>query len=520
MIGNPPFLGGSKKRRELGDVYFEALDTVFAGRVPGGADLVCYWLDKGRMQIQYAGAGAVGLVTTNSIRGGANQLVLRGICEVTKIFSAYSDEGWVNDGAAVRVSLVCFGAVSDAVLDGISVSTIHADLTAGDGLNLTKALVLESNTNASFQGSQKIGSFDISGELARSWLRLPNPNGRSNGEVLKPSWNGLDVARRPRDGWIIDFGIRMSDQDASLYETPFEYAARIVKPERELNKREAYKKYWWRHGEPRVAMRSALTALPRYFVLSAVTKHIYWRWLGSAVLPDKALIVVSRADDATFGILHSRFHELWSLRMCTWLGVGNDPRYTPTTCFETFPFPAGLTPADTAHQQTETIDGGAVIPAGLSAAAAPVSVSNVPPAQSILAQAAINNIANGADLRAHAEAIARAAKRLNDLREAWLNPPEWTERVPEVIPLGMATSPYPDRILPKPGHEKDLADRTLTKLYNQRPAWLAAAHQKLDAAVAAAYGWADYTADMPDEEILKRLLALNLARAAVQNAIK
>ena len=107
-----------------------------------------------------------------------------------------------------------------------------------------------------------------------------------------------------------------------------------------------------------------------------------------------------------------------------------------------------------------------------------------------------------------AEAIARAAKRLNDLREAWLNPPEWTERVPEVIPLGMETSPYPDRIVAKHGHEKDLADRTLTKLYNQRPAWLAAANQTLDTAVAAAYGRADYTAEMPDEEILKRLLGL------------
>ena len=116
-------------------------------------------------------------------------------------------------------------------------------------------------------------------------------------------------------------------------------------------------------------------------------------------------------------------------------------------------------------------------------------------------------------MRTHAEAIARAAKRLNDLREAWLNPPEWTERLPEVVPLGMQTSPYPDRIVAKFGHEKELAERTLTKLYNQRPAWLHAAHQTLDAAVAAGYGWADYTAEMPDEEILKRLLALNLARS-------
>ena len=78
----------------------------------------------------------------------------------------------------------------------------------------------------------------------------------------------------------------------------------------------------------------------------------------------------------------------------------------------------------------------------------------------------------------------------------------------------MATSPYPDRILPKLGHEHDLAERTLTKLYNQRPAWLDGAHKALDLAVAQAYGWTDYTAAMPEEELLKRLLALNLERSA------
>ena len=179
--------------------------------------------------------------------------------------------------------------------------------------------------------------------------------------------------------------------------------------------------------------------------------------------------------------------------MCTWLGVGNDPRYTPTTCFETFPFPIGLTPADTAHQQTEDI-AGAVIPSNLAGM-----------------------------IKANATAIAQAAKRLNELRDNWLNPPEWTHRVPEVIPLGMDKSPYPDRIEPKPGISdadlKALQKRTLTNLYNLRPSWLAHAHEQLDLAVAAAYGWTEYTAAMPDQEILKRLLALNLERsnASVSN---
>ena len=201
-------------------------------------------------------------------------------------------------------------------------------------------------------------------------------------------------------------------------------------------------------------------------------------------------------------------------------GVGNDPTYNAKSCFETFPFPAGLTPADTAHQRTETLASGARIPAdlpatrALPAVAAPAdSVPNQPPALDGQAPAAPQTIA----IRDAAIAIAQAAHRLDTLRQNWLNPPEWTQRVPEVVPLGMAESPYPDRIEPRPGlseaDAKALQKRTLTNLYNQRPAWLAQAHEALDAAVAAAYGWADYTPAMTDDEILRRLLALNLARA-------
>ena len=111
-----------------------------------------------------------------------------------------------------------------------------------------------------------------------------------------------------------------------------------------------------------------------------------------------------------------------------------------------------------------------------------------------------------------AEKIAAAAEKLNNLREAWLNPPEWVEWVitPEEEKAG-----FPRRPVAKPGHEADVKKRTLTNLYNARPAWLDLAHKELDAAVAEAYGWADYTPDMPDEEILRRLLALNLERSTM-----
>jgi hypothetical protein len=438
--------------------------------------------------------------------------VLDSIAKTTRIYEAWSDEGWVNEGAAVRVSLVAFGhATQTAVLDGVEVPSIHPDLsrsaTTLDGVDLTTACALPVNSGTAFVGIQKTGPFEITGDIARGWLRLPNPNGRSNSVVVRPWFNGLDVTRRNRDMWIVDFGADMARAEASLFETPFGYVTEHVKPTR-IGKREARtNECYWLFQWSRPVMRAAIFGLPRFLVTLEVAKHRNFAWLPATTVADKNLSVVARADDTTFGILHSRFHELWSLRMGT--SLEDRPRYTPTTCFETFPFPEGLTPADTAHQRTEAIAGGALIPADLSE-------SNQAPAKAGRAQAAMKT----GVIRAAAEIIARTAHRLNNLRENWLNPPEWTQRVPEVIPLGMDTSPYPERILPRNGYEKDLAERTLTKLYNQRPAWLDAAHQELDAAVAAAYGWADYTHGMPDEEILKRLLALNLQRHGAQAAIK
>ncbi len=538
VIGNPPFLGGSKKRGELGDGYFEALATVFKERVPAGADLVCYWFDKGRRAIESQGLGAAGFVSTNSIRGGSNRKVLDAIVKSTNIFEAWSDETWVNDGAAVRVSLIAFGHGSGASLDGKTVREIFSDLTGTHGdiesVDLGTARRFAESASSAFEGLRKDGPLDISGQQAREWLKLPNPHGKSNALVLFPLINGLDVTRRPRDGWVVDTGESMTDSEAALFEAPFDYILRNVKPVRLENNDRIRRTYWWRFGRNGEQLRAALKPLERYINTPRVSKHRLFVWQSMPSIPDTATVAIARADDTTFGILHSRFHELWSLRMGT--SLEDRPRYTPTTCFETYPFPEGLTPADTAHQRTERLEGGAVIPSCLSD-------KNQPPALVEYGQTATKSVAQSTTIqagvplgsgaisksaayeppapraprsgahKAAAIAIAQAAKRLNDLRETWLNPPEWTDRVPEVIPLGMDHSPYPDRILPKTGHEKDLAERTLTKLYNQRPAWLDAAHKALDMAVAQAYGWSDYTADMADEEILKRLLALNLERS-------
>lgn len=105
--------------------------------------------------------------------------------------------------------------------------------------------------------------------------------------------------------------------------------------------------------------------------------------------------------------------------------------------------------------------------------------------------------------------IATAVARLNDLREAWLNPPDLLDRVPEVVPG------YPDRLTPKnPTSADALKKRTLTNLYNARPAWLDMAHRTLDEAVAEAYGWGDdwRAGALTDDEIVARLFRLNQER--------
>lgn len=270
IVGNPPFLGGKMLRRSMGDAAVERIFGAYDGRVPREADLVCYWVEKARAQVATGAAKRAGLVTTNSIRGGANRRVLDRVEETPgqAIFEAWSDQDWISDGAAVRVSIVCFGVPPSGTrrLDGREVQAIHADLT-GAGLDLTRARRLGENAGVAFMGDTKGGAFDVPGERAREWLRLPlNPNGRPNADVVKPWRNGMDMTRRHRDMWIIDFGWTMNEGEAALYQAPFEFVEANVKPERLKNNRESYRRFWWRHVEPRQGMWSALQNLPRCIV--------------------------------------------------------------------------------------------------------------------------------------------------------------------------------------------------------------------------------------------------------------
>ncbi|MEI7901806.1 MAG: DNA methyltransferase, partial [bacterium] len=425
IVGNPPFLGGKLLRRELGDVYVDRMLALWKDRIPAEADLCCYWFEKTRAQLKAGKCRRAGLLATQGIRGGANREVLKRIKDSGGIFWAESDRPWVLNGANVHVSMVGFddGADTSRVLDGHNVTSINADLSTS--ADTTQARLLKANAGIAFMGDTKVGPFEIPEALAREWLPLRNPNGKPNADVLRPWANGLELLRTPQGLWIVDFPPGTTEAEASQYEAPFEHIRKHVQPLRAVNNRAVYAQRWWIHAEARPEMRISLAALPRYIATSTVAKHRLFVWLESTVLPDHALIVFARADELFFGILHSRIHEIWALAQGTQLETR--PRYTPTSCFETFPFPPGI----------------------------------LEPRPS--------------DLEPSLASISTAAAELDLARRNWLG----------------------DRTDPK---------RTLTALYNARPTWLDLAHRKLDAAVAAAYGW---PADLTDDAILERLLALN-----------
>lgn len=462
VIGNPPFVGDKKMIRELGEEYVDRLRGLYKGRVPGGADLVCYWFHRATQ----ARVPLIGLVATNNIRRGRNRKPLDdAIAAGYRIYDAWEDEVWHDKGTAVRVSMVCLSnSQTDFPIrqNGNPVSEIYADLTARTGsvgVNITLADSMKPNVSASFNGLCLAGDFDIDGDLARKWLSEPNPNGRPNSDVLAPLVNGRDLTQRSSGRWVIDFGTSMPAEEAAQYEKPFQYVLEHVKPQRMGNRREAREKYWWRHGEARPGLRKAWANLDRYIITPETPTHRFFEWQKRPIAPDHMLIVIARDDDTTFGVLSSSIHELWARALGA--PYGNHPsarRYNHSRTFQTFPFPDGLTPDIPAADYAE-------------------------------------------DPRA--QRIAEVARQLVESRDRWLNPPEWIDRVPEAEPG------YPDRIIAKPGHEADLKKRTLTNLYNARPAWLDNLHAELDAAVAAAYGW---PWPLSDDEILRRLFELNQSR--------
>lgn len=470
IVGNPPFIGAGAMRGALGDGYAEALRSAWPA-VPDSADFVMYWWQRAAALVVAGDVQRFGLITTNSLRQTFNRRVVQQAMDAGLTLSfAIPDHPWVDsaNGAAVRIAMTVGtlqapqgrlqsvtneSAGNDGEVTvslGLQQGLIHADLRVG--ANVASAQALQANNGISSPGVKLHGAgFIVTREEAVA-LGLGAVPGLER--HIREYRNGRDLTASPRDVLVIDlFGLdaeQLREQFPAVYQRVLER----VKPERDQNNRDTYRVNWWLFGEPRKDLRPMLHGLRRYIATVETSKHRHFQFLDASVLPDNMLIAIASDRAVHLGVLSSWVHVGWALAAGGRLGVGNDPRYNKSRCFDPFPFPdvdTGLTPelSDRIGRLAEQID-------------------------------------------AHRKA--RQAAHDDVTLTALYNV---LEKMRSGEPLTAK-----DKVV----HEHGLV------------AVLKSLHDELDAAVLQAYGWGDLTLPADTDTALSRLVALNARRASEEAA--
>ena len=515
IVGNPPFIGASSMRAALGDGYVEALRKVCKD-VPESADFVMFWWARAAALVAHRQAGRFGFITTNSLRQTFNRRVVQSALNeesLTLVF-AIADHPWVDsaNGAAVRIAMTVVAAAEPGRLLCVTseqtgehgevavtltekTGLIHADLTIG--ANVSSAVALRANGGITSRGVMLFGAgFILTGEQAAT---LGHSSETGIARIIRDYRNGRDLTDTPRGVKVIDaFGLS-AEQLRNQYPDVYQWLLDRVKPERDANRDAKIRENWWVHGRTRGEIRIALTGLPRYIATVETAKHRTFQFLDTSILPDNMLIAI--ASDAAFhlGVLSGTPHRVWALAAGGRLGVGNDPRYNKSRCFETFPFPAedtGLTPELRQKISTiaEQIDAHRKRVLGLLP-----SDGSAPTQPETLGQ-----VLSGTDFCAFGSMRATAipAPATTDLTGATKTKLTLTGlyNVMQALREGRELT-----AIEKAVHQQGLVG-VLKEL-----------HDELDAVVLQAYGWSDFAPALRqahgESELLARLLALNALRA-------
>ncbi|HWH43693.1 MAG TPA: DNA methyltransferase [Thermoleophilaceae bacterium] len=334
IIGNPPFHGSQNLRRELGDEYVEWLSREF--RV-GIKDYCVYWFRLAHDRL--ADGDRAGLVGTNSVsQNRARGVSLDYIADNGGVITdAVSKQPWPGQ-AVVNVSIVNWVKQPESppgrfLLDGEEVSGISPSLREAGSLEPVR---LAANRGRSFQGPIPAGDFYLTAEEAEGLLARDDA---PYADVVRPYLIGDDIAEDPAQGprrWIVDFD-RRSLEDAMRYPAALDLVRQRVKPERDRNRDPGFRERWWQFGRSRGAMRAAVEPLTRFICGNRIGKRFLYVWVDAATCPSDLTIVFAFDDDYSMGILLSSVHCEWARRRSSTLE--DRPRYTPTTAFETFPWP-------------------------------------------------------------------------------------------------------------------------------------------------------------------------------------
>ena len=357
IVGNPPFIGTARMREDLGDGYAETLRATYSD-VPESADFVLYWWHKAAELVRAGRAKRFGLITTNSLRQTFARRVVQAQLSAQPPLSllfAIPDHPWVDtaEGAAVRIAMTvgaagkCPGELlevtgeepqpdgSEKVSFKSHPGIISADLTTG--ADVSSAVSLNANDGLSCPGVKLHGSgFIVTPEEAKA-LGIGKIKGLE--KIIRPYRNGKDLNDAPRGVMVIDlFGVTVAEV-REKFPAVYQLVLTRVKPERDTNNRATYRDNWWIFGEPRRDFRPALAGISRYIATTETSKHRFFQFLDAEILPDNMVIAIALDDAFYLGILSSRIHVAFSLTAGGRLGVGNDPRYNKSRCFDPFPFP-------------------------------------------------------------------------------------------------------------------------------------------------------------------------------------
>ena len=351
-------------RGELGDGYAETLRSVYR-EVPETADYVMYWWHRAAERVRAGQTRRFGFITTNSLRQTLQRRVitphLTDAPHPASLVFAIPDHPWVesSDGAAVRIAMTSAqaGAREGRLLRVVAeepgedegaakvefaeqYGLIHTDLTIGP--NVATAIPLRANERLSATGVKLHGSgFLVTQEKARE-LGLGKLPGLD--QHIRSDRHGRDITSCSRGLTVIDLDALEIEEVRTRFPAVYQHVLTTVKPERDVNREPSRKRFWWRFGRRNTELRTALRGLRRYIATPETAKHRFFVFLDASVLPDNKLVNIGSSDAFVLGVLSSRIHVAWALAAGGRLGVGNDPVYVKTRCFEPFPFPDASEP--------------------------------------------------------------------------------------------------------------------------------------------------------------------------------
>jgi hypothetical protein len=352
IVGNPPFIGNKRMRARLGDGYVDALRLAYPD-VSEAADLVMYWWHRAGELTRTGHLRSFGLITTNSITQAYNRSVVEQHCCASPnplaLRFAIPDHPWVEAGVAVRIAMTVgdldprpgcawtITALAHEADDPVPrellfesrIGRINSDLTIG--ADAGSAVPLHANEGLSFMGVTLGNKGFVSREGDANWNR--------RSAYLKTFIIGKDLNRKAVPKRVIDL-TGLSEHEAQRRAPAlFQHVLLKVKPQRDQQRRKAYRENWWVFVEARSGMRRALAGLKQYIATCRTSTHRVFTFVDQGTVPESTVVAIALDDPYFLGVLSSRIHLSWALRAGSRLGVGNDPRYNHSLIFEQFPFP-------------------------------------------------------------------------------------------------------------------------------------------------------------------------------------